>query len=167
MIIRTETEQDIPAIRELVYSAFKDHPHHEPGAEPTEHLIVDRLRDGGELTLSLVAVLEDKVVGHIAFSPVKIGGKESNWLGLAPVAVDPDRQNQGIGSQLIREALDILKEKDIGGFVLLGGPEYYNRFGFVRHEELVLPGVPAEYFLALPNGDDVPEGDVSYSPAFG
>ncbi|WP_439789944.1 GNAT family N-acetyltransferase [Photobacterium leiognathi] len=86
MIIRAEKDSDITAIETLTYSAFKDHPHHEPGAEPNEHLIVNRLRDANALTLSLVAEVNNQVIGHIAFSPVLINGEATNWYGLGPVS---------------------------------------------------------------------------------
>ena len=166
MIIRKEIPADIPAIHELLYTAFKGHPHHEPGAEPTEHKIVDQLRDKGELTLSLVAGQDNKIVGHIAFSPVMINGEDLNWLGLAPVAVAPEYQGQGIGAALINESLNQLQKQGVNGFVLLGSPGYYQRFGFTRHPELTYPGPPPEYFLALPCNNEVPTGKVSYSSAF-
>jgi putative acetyltransferase len=70
--IELETDRYREEIREVQYTAFKGHPYHEPGAEPTEHKIVDELRNHGALSLSLVAFEGNKVVGHVAFSPVKI-----------------------------------------------------------------------------------------------
>ncbi|WP_419238920.1 GNAT family N-acetyltransferase [Photobacterium leiognathi subsp. mandapamensis] len=166
MIIRAEKDSDITAIETLTYNAFKDHPHHEPGAEPTEHLIVNRLRDANALTLSLVAEVNNQVVGHIAFSPVLINGEATNWYGLAPVSVLPEHQNKGIGKSLINQGLAQLKERGAEGFVLLGEPEYYGRFGFKAQPELTLTGVPAEYFLALPIKDSIPAGEVNYHAAF-
>ncbi|WP_318509875.1 GNAT family N-acetyltransferase [Photobacterium leiognathi] len=165
MIIRAEKDSDITAIETLTYNAFKDHPHHEPGAEPTEHLIVNRLRDANALTLSLVAEVNNQVVGHIAFSPVLINDEATNWYGLAPVSVLPEHQNKGIGKALINQGLAQLKERGAEGFVLLGEPEYYGRFGFKALPELTLIGVPAEYFLALPVKDSIPVGEVSYHAA--
>ncbi|MCW7554144.1 N-acetyltransferase [Endozoicomonas gorgoniicola] len=167
MKIRKETSDDINTIRHLVYAAFKGHPHHKPGAEPTEHTIIDLLRESNELSLSLVAELNGKIIGHIAFSPVRINGQDSHWLGLGPVAVLPDAQGKGIGSALINEAIKQLKEKGISGFVVLGEPEYYSRFGFSHYSELTLPGVPQEYFMGLSNSSEIPTGEVTYSSAFG
>ena len=166
MIIRVEKDSDITVIETLTYSAFKDHPHHEPGAEPTEHLIVNRLRDANALTLSLVAEVNNQVIGHIAFSPVLINGEATNWYGLAPVSVLPEQQGKGIGKALINEGLAQLKEHGAEGFVLLGEPEYYGRFGFKAQPELTLTGVPAEYFLALHVKGSIPTGEVNYHPAF-
>lgn len=83
MLIREETEKDIPAIHALLDGAFATAPH----SQQTEHLIVDALRKSGQLTLSLVAEQDDEIVGCIAFSPVKINGKACDWFGLGPVAV--------------------------------------------------------------------------------
>ncbi len=166
MNIRLETSADINAIRTLNYAAFKDHPHHEPGAEPTEHLIVDRLRKADALTLSLVAEIENTIVGHIAFSPVSISGETGQWYGLGPVATQPEKQGGGIGSALIRKGIELMNESGAEGIVLLGDPEYYGRFGFRNIPELILPGVPAQYFMVLPLQKKIPVGEVAYHPDF-
>ncbi len=113
MLIRQELSTDIAAIDKLNYLAFKDHSHHAPGAEPTEHLIVDKLRTTEALTLSLVVEdksEKDEIVGHIAFSPITVDGKKTQWFGLSPVAVLPEKRGQGIGSVLIREGISLMKE---------------------------------------------------------
>ncbi len=169
MKIRTETSSDCNAIETLTYQAFENHPHHAPGAKPTEHLIINKLRDNGALTLSLVAEDETGIIGHIAFSPVAIGGISSEWYGLGPVSVTPKRQGEGIGGQLIKVGMDQLKALGAEGVVLLGEPEYYGRFGFKPHTNLTLPGVPSEYFLIQPlriNESTVPVGEVAYHEAF-
>lgn len=170
MNIHNETSQDIEAISALVYSAFENHPHHQAGALPTEHLIVEKLRLQGALSLSLVAEVDDHIVGHIAFSPVTIAGKALNWYGLAPVSVAPNMQGQGIGGKLIKESMKQLKALGAMGVVLLGEPEYYMRFGFKAYPQLSYAGVPAEYFLALSLADSssetLPSGEVTYHQAF-
>lgn len=166
MIIRKENTADITAIERLTYQAFENHPHHEVGAKPTEHLIINSLRENGALTLSLVAEDVSGIVGHIAFSPVNINGEASNWYGLAPVSVSVERQGEGIGSKLIREGMEQLKALGADGLVLLGEPQYYGRFGFKSAPDLTLPGVPAEYFIVHLFGSNVPSGDVSYHPSF-
>jgi putative acetyltransferase len=147
VLIRHESTTDVGAIRSLNYSAFKDHPHHEPGAEPTEHLIVDRLREESALTLSLVAEEGDQVVGYIAISPVTIGGKDNAWFGLGPVAVLPSSQNQGVGSLLIRTAIKEMEKRNASGIVVMGDPKYYTRFGFSHFDVIRFPGIPSEYFM--------------------
>lgn len=166
MTIRQETSFDSNSIERLTYAAFENHPHHEPGAKPTEHLIVNRLRDANALTLSLVFEETDEIMGHIAFSPVQINGESTAWFGLGPVSVSPEQQGKGIGGALIREGIAQLKALGAEGVVLLGEPEYYGRFDFKPQPSLTLTGVPAEYFLALPLVDTIPAGEVTYHSAF-
>lgn len=166
MKIRAENNSDITEIETLIYRAFENHPHHEPGAKPTEHLIVNKLRDAKVLSLSLVCEDQTGIIGHIAFSPILINGEESVWYGLGPVSVMPERQNEGIGGALIREGLAQLKTQGIEGVVLLGEPKYYGRFGFESQPNLTLPGVPSEYFLAISLANNIPTGEVAYHSAF-
>ncbi len=162
MLIREETEKDIPAIHALLDGAFVTAPH----SQQTEHLIVDALRKSGQLTLSLVAEQDDEIVGCIAFSPVKINGKACDWFGLGPVAVTPDRQGMGIGSELIQSGIRHLRADDARGCVVLGEPDYYSRFGFAPLPDLKLAGIPDKYFMARPLVDEIPAGLVDYDPAF-
>ena len=162
MQIRPEQPADTDAIRALTTEAFAAAPH----SSGTEAAIVDGLRAAGALTLSLVAVQDGAIVGHVAFSPVTIDGAESGWFGLGPVSVRPDRQRGGIGSGLIREGLRRLRENGAGGSVLLGDPAYYGRFGFAADPALVLEGVPPEYFMRLAFDAEPPAGTVRYHAAF-
>lgn len=162
MLIREETERDIAAIHALLASAFETAPH----SQQTEHLIVEALRKTGNLTLSLIAEQDSELVGCIAFSPIKINGKSCDWYGLGPVAVTPDRQGMGIGSELIQYGLRHLRADDARGCVVLGEPEYYSRFGFAPLPDLKLDGVPDTYFMARPLVDEIPQGKVDYNPAF-
>ncbi|MBJ8481717.1 GNAT family N-acetyltransferase [Acinetobacter vivianii] len=160
--IRNEQPSDIPNIFKLTQAAFKDIEY----SSHTEQFIVNALRDSQQLTVSLVAEYEGQIVGHIAFSPVSISDGTTNWYGLGPVSVQPEFQNQGVGSQLIHAGLDKLKTLEAAGCVLLGDPEYYARFGFKAKPELVLQGVPAEYFQTLSFTEKMPHGDVVYAEAF-
>lgn len=99
MIIRKETVADIEAITEVTIAAFENH----PISNQAEQFIVHALRAADVLTLSLVAEIDGRVVGHIAFSPVFISDGSSDWYGLGPVSVLPERQKQGIGKALINE----------------------------------------------------------------
>ncbi|CAH1649413.1 Uncharacterized N-acetyltransferase YhbS [Hyphomicrobiales bacterium] len=162
MDIRCETPADQKAIHALVQEAFRSAPH----SSGAEALIVDALREAGALTLSLVAVDQGVVCGHIAFSPVTVGGAEIGWHGLGPLAVLPRHQRQGIGSQLTMEGLTRLRAARSRGCVVLGDPLYYGRFGFRARAELSLAGVPAAYFQALPFSTQVPRGTVDYHAAF-
>lgn len=163
ILIRSEQASDIEAISQVTYAAFlgkfSDH--------PTEHLIVNGLREAGMLTLSLVAEVNEKIVGHVAFSPVTINEKFVDWYGLGPISVAPELQKQGIGSKLIREGLSLLKEQGAKGCVLEGSPAYYQRFGFKPYAGLTYHASPApEFFMALPFYDEAPSGQVEYHNAF-
>jgi len=160
--IRTEMPADIAAIHALTAAAFKDAVH----SSHTEQYIVDALRVRGELVISLVAVQDGQVIGHVAVSPVAISDGSEGWFGLGPISVDPQWQGQGVGSALMQAALDALRRIGARGCVLLGEPAYYGRFGFRCVPGLVLQGVPAEYFQALPLQASMARGEVSYSPAF-
>lgn len=166
MLIRKECSQDTDAIRKLIFEAFKGHPHHEPGTDPTEHLIPDRLRREDALTLSLVAEREGELIGHLALSPIQINGCDSHWLGLAPLAVIPEHQGKGVGTTLIQSAVAEARQLGVQGIVVLGEPAYYGKFGFQARNSLRYPGIPAQYFMALPLGSVQAEGQVSYHPAF-
>ena len=160
--IRPETETDVERIEEITVSAFKDHPH----SNQSEHLLVSGLREQSALEVSLVAEDGGQVVGHIAFSQVTINGEHIAWYGLAPVSVDPNHQNQGIGSKLIITGLEAIRKLGVKGCVLLGEPEYYGRFGFKPVEALKLDGVPPEYFQALLIDGNWPSGNVEYHRVF-
>ena len=162
MIVRPEHEGDIDAIRTLTETAFKTAPH----ADGTEHLIIDRLRAAGALTLSLVAEADGTIVGHVAFSPVSLSDGSRGWYGLGPISVDPARQGEGIGGKLIGEGLERLKALGATGCVLLGDPAYYSRFGFTPDTRLTLDGVPPEYFMRVAFSPVYGAGSVSYHPGF-
>jgi putative acetyltransferase len=132
----------------------------------TEYLIVEGLRADDALTVSLVAEVDGEVVGQIAFSPVKIGGKDHGWLALGPVAVLPAFQKQGIGQALVNEGLDTIRCLGTQGCVLVGEPAFYSRFGFRHDASLHMEGVPPEVLLCLPMCDEMPEGAVMHHPAF-
>ena len=125
------------------------------------------LRGANALTVSLVAENDGTVVGHIAFSPVTFSDGSENWYGLGPVSVRPAYQKQGIGSSLVNEGLRLLKDADAEGCVVVGDPNYYERFGFKSPDGLEHEGVGQENFLALPFGGQIPQGIVEFHPAFG
>jgi len=162
MILRKETVADIEAITEITIAAFKNH----PISNHTEQFIINALRDADALTLSLVAEIEGRVVGHIAFSPVIISDGTKGWYGLGPVSVLPEYQKQGIGKSLINEGLSFLKELGGQGCALVGDPNYYKRFGFKNFPELVHKGIPQEVFLVLPFTEKIPKGIVVFHEGF-
>ena len=167
MHVRRERESDIDAVREVVHAAFLNHPMHAPGAPPHEPALVEALRAAGALTLSLVAEDDDgRMVGHIAFSPVTVDGRDVGWHGAGPVAAHPSCQGRGIGSALVNQGLGELRGLGAGGVALVGDPNYYRRFGFYPDPALTLEGVPTKYFLVLPLGEKRVSGAVCFHPAF-
>lgn len=162
MWIRTETQADHAAIRDLLAAAFANG----PGAGRMEQRIVDALRDDGELTLNLVADIDGRIAGCVVFSPVAIKGAKS-WYGLGPVAVAPRDQRHGVGSALIRAGLAELADRGAAGCVVLGEPEYYARFGFRADGELRYADVLPQYFQSLAFNDAAPpKGEVRYHASF-
>jgi putative acetyltransferase len=161
VLIRPEQPGDIDPIAATTRSAFAGRTF----SSGTEAAIVDRLRAAGALLLSLVATDPDPV-GHIVFSPVRIGGKDLGWVGLGPDSVRPDRQLGGIGGALIRQGLADVQARGARGCVLLGDPDYYRRFGFRTDPALRYARAPARYFMCLPFAAEVPTGEVTYHAAF-
>ncbi len=161
-LIRPETPADVDGIHALTAAAFATAEH----SSHTEQFIVDALRARGELSVSLLAVHEERLLGHVAVSPVSVSDGSSGWYGLGPISVLPERQGQGIGAALMRAAIEALRQQHARGCVLLGEPAYYARFGFRAEPGLVLPGVPAEYFQALCLQPPLAQGEVRYSRAF-
>ncbi|WP_420564983.1 GNAT family N-acetyltransferase [Thalassobaculum sp.] len=161
-VIREETSADIPRIRALTRAAFDGVAH----SSRTEAAIVDALRAAGALTLSLVAELDGKTVGHVAFSAVRIDGRDLGWLGLGPVSVAPDLQRRGIGSALIGEGLARIEAEGAAGCVVLGDPAYYARFGFGTEHALRYGDVPPRYFQSRRFRGPSPSGEVAYHTGF-
>lgn len=164
--IRHERTEDADAIADILLAAFRDHPY----SNQTEHLLVAALRESGGMTLSLVAEASSEMgnvlAGQIAFSPVRIDGRECHWYGIGPLAVRPDLQKRGVGRALVKHGLREIKAMGGKGCVLVGDPRYYERFGFAPHPGLVYDDVPAEYFLARALGGACPSGAVAFHEAF-
>lgn len=162
MIIRNETASDIDAITEVTIAAFKTL----AISNHTEQYIIKALRAADALTISLVAEIDGRVVGHVAFSPVTISDGSTGWYGLGPVSVLPECQKQGIGKSLINKGLSLLKELDGKGCALVGDPNYYKHLGFRNIPDLVYEGIPQEFFLALPFTEIIPRGIVLFHEGF-
>jgi putative acetyltransferase len=164
MHIRPELRGDIRSIRAVNLTAFET---------STEADLVDVLRDQADPCVSLVAEEDGIILGHILFSPATLSAyPELKLMGLAPMAVVPGRQRQGIGSALVHEGLTACTKLGVGAVVVLGHAEYYPRFGFTPASRF---GLSCEYDVA----DDVfmavelehgilrgKSGTVSYHPAF-
>jgi putative acetyltransferase len=162
MVIRAETAADSAVITEVTVAAFRN----QPFSHQTEHFIVNALRAGNALTISLVAEVDGHVVGHIAFSPVGVSDGTRGWYGLGPVSVLPEHQRRGIGKALIQEGLSSLRALGACGCALVGDPAYYARFGFENSPGLVYEGIPQEYFQVLPFAGEVPQGVVVFHEGF-
>jgi putative acetyltransferase len=177
-LIRDEVPGDAAAIAAVLAAAF------EPvaGSPPAEVALVAALRAAGALSLSLVAEAPDgTLVGHIAFSPVTVGGPSEGsgpasgagrLLGLAPLAVLPSWQGHGVGTALVEAGLARARAAGAALVFVLGEPSYYRRFGFRPAAERSIVwehAAPAEAFMALalgPGPDAAPRGVLRYHAAF-
>lgn len=158
--IRGEAPADTAAIRSVNMAAFG-------GAQ--EAALVDALRADGDLVLSLVAEADAMIVGHLAFSRMQVAqdGGDSPAVALAPLAVTPDQQRQGIGSALVKSALKLLSESGELLVFVLGEPGYYGRFGFraAPAARFVSP-YAGPYFQSLSLSERAPSsGTVRYARA--
>lgn len=144
--VRPERPGDIAAVHAINETAF---------GQPAEASIVDSLRAACLDAVSLVAVEDDRILGHIFFSSVFVfGGQEvTQGMGLAPMAVLPGRQRQGIGSMLVQAGIDAMRARNCPFIIVLGHADYYPRFGFVPASQHGLTcqwqGVPDEAFMVL------------------
>ena len=133
--IRSEQPADLTAIHHIVAEAFQ-----QAFGSTAEATLVDQLRANGKAVISLVAVENDQIVGYILFSEVTIG--DAAIIGLAPLAVLPNHQKQGIGAQLTLAGIEACRNAGYTAMVVLGHPEYYVRFGFVPASQF---GIKSEY----------------------
>jgi putative acetyltransferase len=163
-LVRDETPSDHAAVRAVVRAAF---------GRDDEANLVDALHAGGYVRASFVAEHHGETVGHVMFTrlPVESAGSVVETLALAPMAVAPDWQRQGIGSDLIRFALAACRDRGHRAVLVLGHAEYYPRFGFsaALAQRLRSP-FPGPNFMALelvPGALDGVEGKVCYAPPFG
>ncbi|MBY6127619.1 N-acetyltransferase [Qipengyuania aquimaris] len=163
LTIRPEIDADHAQIAVVTNAAFAEVEH----SDGSEVKIVDKLRQDGDLALSLVAEDGERIVGHVAVSPVTISDGSEHWYGLGPISVLPVHQREGVGLRLMQRAIADMRTMGARGIVLLGEPAYYSRFGFEHDPQLVYPGPPAEYFQRLVLESEAPSGTVSYAPAFG
>lgn len=163
--IRRERSGDEAAIFEINRLAFETE---------LEAGIVDGLRLAEVPLISVVAQIDDRIVGHLLFSPVMVDGQGTGleYAGLAPMAVHPNHQRRGIGSQLVRAGLEMCREEKGRLVFVLGHPDYYPRFGFQPAAEHGLHFVDPEldpYFfvIELENGAlDGASGAVEYHELF-
>lgn len=162
MQIRNEQESDYLPIERLTKAAFEGKPY----SSGTEEYLAQKLRDDNALTISLVAVVEGDVVGHIAISKVHIDGENHGYFGVGPLAVLPKMQGSGVGTKLLKSALSKLEDMAASCCVLVGDPNYYSRMGFELEKEIIYTGAPAEYFQSIRFSDDRLVGEVKFHSAF-
>lgn len=160
MLIRNERADDSNTISWLVTEALKILPQ----STGSEASIVEDLRAADALELSLVASENDQIIGYLAASDAHIGD-QGGWSLIGPLVVLPSRHRQGIGSALMKEALDRLR-KTRRGAVLVGDPAYYSRFDFSAFPEMTVAGCPPEVVQALPFDGTEPRGEVIHHQAF-
>ncbi|WP_379548410.1 GNAT family N-acetyltransferase [Qipengyuania sp. DSG2-2] len=162
--IRQERPGDERAIRTLTDAAFKDMPFSDGDEGP----LVEKLREDGDLVLSLVAVDDGgSIVGHIGFSPITIEQASGPWFQLSPVSVVPAHQHSGIGSALIEEGARQMAERGAHGIALVGNPAYYGRFGFILEHEVTLSQQMDPVLQIKTLQGDPPSGQLTLAPAFG
>lgn len=164
MLIREERPEDLAAIHRLNVAAFDTE---------AEANLVDALRKQGAVIASLVAQEDGRIVGHILFSPLTLLPPAGVKLaGLAPMAVLPEYQRQGIGSSLVEAGITACRRHGCDGIVVLGHPHFYPRFGFVPASHFALRSeydVPDEVFMALelkPGSLTQLDALVQYHPTF-
>ncbi len=164
MDIREERPVDVERIRAVNLAAFET---------STEADLVDALRQHAAPIISLIAEDDGNIVGHILFSPVILVGEPTlPLMGLAPMAVVPARQREGIGSRLVVEGLDRCRRVNAAAVVVLGHAQYYPRFGFIPASRLSLRceyDVPEDVFMVRELRDGALRGfsgTIRYHPIF-
>ena len=158
--IRTELPEDHDAIHALTRDAFAPMSFSD-GSEPD---MIDQMREAGDLTLSLVAE-DDGIIGHVAFSPARIGGTEGFWYGLGPISVRADRQRQGIGTRLAQTGLEMLRKMGATGCVLTGNPDVYRPMGFSNEHALTYSGLNPKFILYDTFDGTRPAGEINFAEA--
>ena len=160
--IRHERTSDRASISSVTAIAFRDMPY----ADGDEQDVIERLRSSGALTLSLVAVFDGAIVGHVAFSPARVSDGTHPWFALGPVSVVPAKQRQGVGSALIERGLSTIRESGALGCILTGNPEYYRRFGFTPSPQNVPDRESEEFFMLKLFTNTTPTGVFQFDGAF-
>ncbi len=162
VLIRPETPEDHQAIFDIIQRAFAPMPY----AGGDEQLLPNRFRDANILACSLVAESDSSVIGQITLTPALSADGSTGWYAIGPLAVEPALKHQGIGSMLMRAAIQWMREQAATGCVLVGNPDYYSRFGFRLYPDLAPAGEPAEFYQMLSFDDLEPNHVVHFHPLF-
>lgn len=161
-LIRPERADDYAAIYNVTKRAFAPMPF----SDGDEQELIGRFRDAGVLALSLVAEMDDSIIGQITLTPAFAADGSPGWFALGPIAVAPENKSMKIGSKLMEAGIAWLREQEAAGCVLVGNPAYYSRFGFELYPALAPNGEPAEYYQILPLRVQQPSEIVSFHPLF-
>lgn len=163
-IIRQEYGDDFEDIRNVIEEAFN---------QPDEADLVEDLRSSGDAIIGLVSEENREIVGYAMLSKASIDGTDCRIAGLAPVAVKPEHQNNGIGSLLIREVLDECLSLRFDAIIVIGNGDFYPRFGFKPGSEYGITAqwdeIPPDHFMVLELHADALEGisgTARYASAF-
>ncbi len=162
--VRPETPSDYPRITQIHKLAFN---------RPNEADLIDLIRQSNRYIpgLTLVAEIDEMIVGHIVYSEINLVNQETiSVLGLAPLAVHPEFQNRGIGSQLVQVSLTLAKIRQYPLIIVLGDPKFYAKFGFQPSVDYQIHSpfpVPEEYFMVKVFNDKIQhQGNIIYPQAF-
>lgn len=160
--IRDEQEGDAEAMFAMVQRAFDGHPY----SDGDEGHAINRLRDDGDLLVSLVVEDADEIIGQIAFSRANLSNGEEGWMVLGPIAIEPSRQGGGIGRALMAEGEARMRALGAKGITVLGNPKIYSRFGYVQHTPMTLEGELGEYLQVKSFGAEIPAATLTFAKAF-
>lgn len=160
--IRPEQPGEEAAIHAMTARAFDGHPY----SDGDEQHVIDRLREDGDLVLSLVAVDGERILGQITYSPAILANGDEGWVVLGPVAVEPSHHGQGIGRALIEAGEAAMKERGAKGITVLGNPDIYGRFGFEQNTPMWLAGELGWAFQVKSLGAPIPACEQRYVRAF-
>jgi predicted N-acetyltransferase YhbS len=161
--IRPELPGDEAAIRDITMRAFVGRPY----SDGDEAEVIERLRADGDLVLSLVAVSAGTVIGQVTFSAARLSNGETGWFVLGPIAVAPERQGEGVGRALIAAGEAAVRGLGAKGMTVLGNPQIYGRFGFVRDTAMRQEDELGAFLQVKTFGAAIPDATISYASAFG
>ncbi len=161
--IREETPGDEAAIHAVTKRAFIDQPY----SDGDEAEVIDKLREDGDLLLSLVAVFGDEIVGQVIYSRAKLSNGDDGWMVAGPIAVAKEYRGRGIGRALLEAGEAKLRASGAKGITVLGDPELYRRFGYLQHTAMKLAGELGQFLQVKSFGEPIPSASITFAPAFG
>lgn len=160
LVVRAEKPGDVAAIRDVLVTAFPT---------PAEADLVEALRGGRDIVLSMVAVVDERAVGSIVFSRLTLNGfTTTRIVALAPLAVHPEAQGEGVGLALLQHGHRELAQRGAALSFVLGSPDYYGRYGYSRQEAASFKTpYDGPHLMALRLSAAAPrDGEIAYPSAF-